>query len=210
MENKFWKMVNKIWLFGIVLFIFSCKSDVAKLDYLGHKKIENGKEIIHQIRPFKYVNQIGDTITNESLKEVVYLTDFFFTSCPSICPRVMKQMLVLHDEFKNNPQVKLVSFTMDPKRDTIQKLKTYADKIGVNESKWLFLRGDKDFTLELANDFFIAALEDDSAPGGFDHSGKIVLVDKNGHVRSFSEGTDPSTTPQLIKDVYTLLKEYEK
>lgn len=119
-------------------------------------------------------------------------------------------MLRLHDEFKNVKGVKLVSFTLDPKRDTVGKLSMYAENLGVSPNKWLFLTGDKDFTLDLADDFFVAALEDPSAPGGFDHSGKIILVDKKGRVRSFCEGTDATTIPDFIKDVYTLLDEDKK
>jgi protein SCO1 len=191
------------------LTVLSCNSRPDKLPFLGHKQIVDGKEVPPSIRRFSYANQDGDTVTNETLKNNIYITDFFFTSCPSICPRVMKQMLRLHDEFKNEDMVKLVSFTIDPKRDSIGKLAKYAQSIGVQSDKWLFLTGDKDFTLDLADDFYIAALEDPSAPGGFDHSGKIVLVDTNGHVRAFCEGTDPETIPKFIKDVKVLLNEYK-
>ena len=118
-------------------------------------------------------------------------------------------MLKIHEVFKGDDRVRLVSFTIDPKRDTADKLKLYAQNIGADTRYWHFLTGDKDETLDLAADFFVAALEDPEAPGGFDHSGKIVLVDKNGHVRSFSEGTDPDDTPGLIEDIKSLLKEYE-
>ena len=116
-------------------------------------------------------------------------------------------MLKLHDEFKSNPQVKLVSFTLDPKRDTPSKLRLYADNLEVDTDKWMFLHGDKDFTLELAQDYFVTAMEDEEAPGGFNHSGNIILVDRQGHIRSFADGTDPSETPRLIKDIYRLLDE---
>lgn len=185
----------------------SCKTEKEKLPFLGNKKIENGKEIIHTIRPFTFLNQDSVQINNDSLKDVVYIADFFFVSCPSICPKVTKQMLRLHDEFKNDKGVKLVSFTIDPKRDTVSRLKAYAKNLEVNSDKWLFLTGEKYFTLELAGDYFVAALEDATAPGGFDHSGKIVLVDKLGRVRSFCEGTDPETIPKFIDDVKTLLME---
>jgi protein SCO1/2 len=195
----------------ILLSIFlSCTAKQDKLPYLGHKRIENGKEIYHKIRPYSFLNQDSTIITNDSLKNVVYIADFFFVSCPSICPKVAKQMLKLHDEFKTNNKVRLVSFTIDPKRDTVGRLKEYANNLEVKSDKWLFLTGDKYFTLDLANDFFVAALEDPSAPGGFDHSGKIILVDKSGHVRSFCEGTEPETLPKFIEDVKTLLKEYEQ
>lgn len=199
--------LNSLFL-GLTLMTAACKpGDAAKLPVLGNPVTENGVTREHTIRPFQYLNQDSVNINNDSLSSGVYIADFFFTSCPSICPRVMKQMLRLHDEFKDVKGVRLVSFTLDPKRDTVGKLAVYAENIGVKSNKWLFLTGDKDFTLDLADDFFVAALEDPSAPGGFDHSGKIILVDRKGRVRSFCEGTDPTTIPDFIKDVYTLLDE---
>ena len=200
---------SSIILLTSICFLIACKGgkDSDNLPYLGNKNMVNGKEVLHTVRPFTYLNQDSITVTNDSLKEVIYIADFFFTSCPSICPRVMKQMLRLHDHFKNVKGVKLVSFTLDPKRDNVTRLATYASNLGVTRDKWLFLTGDKDFTLDLADDYFVAALEDPTAPGGFDHSGKIILVDKEGHVRSFCEGTEPETIPGFIKDVEKLLNE---
>jgi protein SCO1 len=199
---------------GVFIFfsmvLFSCTTSPTKLPKLGNTIVENGREVSPKIRKFDYLNQDSIHITNDSLKNNIYITDFFFTSCPSICPKVMKQMLTLHDEFKNEELIKLVSFTLDPKRDTVGKLADYATKIGVKSNKWLFLTGDKDFTLELANDYFVSALEDASAPGGFDHSGKIVLVDKEGHVRAFCEGTDPESIPKFKEEIKLLLKEYKQ
>jgi protein SCO1 len=199
-------MRNNITLIAF-FFILSCSQEVKQLPILGNPKMVNGKEVKHTIRPFNYMSQDSLPITNATLKDQIYIVDFFFTSCPSICPRVVKQMLKIHDEFKSNPNVRLVSFTLDPKRDTPSKLKKYADNLEVKADKWLFLTGDKDFTLELAHDYFVSAAEDAEAPGGFDHSGKIILVDRNGHIRSFCEGTDPSAIPAFMEDVKTLLKE---
>ena len=121
----------------------------------------------------------------------------------------LKEMTKIYDAVKDEPNVKLVSFTLDPKRDDVAKLKLYANNLGIDHNKWYFLTGDKDATLELANTFFVAAFEDADAPGGFDHSGKILLIDKVGHVRSFSEGTDPENTPKIIADVAKLLESYK-
>lgn len=193
--------------FAIMLFLTACKP--KPLPYLGNTVMENGKPVYHKIRNFSYMNQDSVEVTNVTLSKHVYVTDFFFTSCPSICPKVMKEMLRIHEAFANDDRVKLVSFSIDPKRDTPEKLKLYAQNIGADTRYWHFLTGDKDETLDLAGDFFIAALEDPTAPGGFDHSGKIVLVDKKGHVRSFTEGTEPGDTPDFIEDIKKLLKEYE-
>lgn len=191
-------------LFFTAIITNGCKEE-AELPILGNVAEEDGKKVYHQIRDWTYLNQDSVAVTNKDLGEYVYVADFFFTSCPSICPKVAKEMLRIYDEFKDEPRVKLVSFTIDPNRDTPSKLNLYASNLDVNNDKWWFLSGDKGETLELASDYFVAALEDAEAPGGFDHSGKIVLVDKNGHVRSFSEGTDPETTPKIIKDVKKLI-----
>lgn len=199
-------MIGRILLLLTITTIYlSCKPQT--LPYLGNTDFADGKPKYHTIRDFSYLNQDSIVITNKLLSNQVYVADFFFTSCPSICPKVMKEMLNIHEKFKGDDRVKLVSFTIDPKRDDVNRLRMYADNIGADTQYWHFLTGDKDETLDLAADFFVAALEDPTAPGGFDHSGKIVLVDKNGHVRSFTEGTEPADTPKFIKDIKKLLNE---
>ena len=191
-----------------ILIFISCegKKD-EKLPYLGNRIVENGREIYHKIREFNYLNQDRIFIGSDTLEDYIYVADFFFTSCPSICPKVMKEMTKIYEAFKDEPRVKLLSFTIDPVRDDVPKLRLYADNLGIDHDKWYFLTGDKEETFELANDFFVVALEDPEAPGGFDHSGKIILVDRQGHVRSFSEGTDSDQTPRLITDIKKLLNE---
>ncbi|HMP29811.1 MAG TPA: SCO family protein [Saprospiraceae bacterium] len=195
-------------IFGLFI-VFSCK-DNTTLPYLGQTVTLDGVTQNHTIPDWKMFNQDSIEVTNKSLAPYVYVADFFFTSCPSICPRVAKEMLKIHDEFKDDPNVKIVSFTLDPKRDTPSKLKLYGDNLGIDHDKWWMLSGNKDTTLTLASSYFVAAFEDDSVPGGFDHSGKIILVDHQGHIRSFSEGTDPSETPRLIKDIKKLLTQEVK
>ncbi len=190
------------------LLFVSCKNNET-LPYLGQTVVENGKEIHHKVGQFSHYNQDSVLMNNASLSEYVYVADFFFTSCPSICPKVAKQMLRIYDTVKDEPMVKLVSFTIDPKRDDVKKLRLYADNLGIDHNKWYFLTGDKEATLELANTYFVAAFEDADAPGGFDHSGKILLVDKDGHVRSFSEGTDPENTPKIMEDIKKLVASYK-
>ncbi|MEE9438280.1 MAG: SCO family protein [Saprospiraceae bacterium] len=196
--------------FSTLLLFNSCKDSPAKeLPILGHKSMVNGDQEYHTIPDWKYATQDNIDLTNKDLSNVIYVADFFFISCPSICPKVMKEMTKIYKEFENIPGIKLVSFTLDPKRDTPEKLKAYAQKLGVSNDKWIFLHTDKESIYDLAAKYFVPAYEDKNVPGGFDHSGKIILVDHDGHVRSFSEGTDASNTPKLIKDIKTLLKEYE-
>jgi protein SCO1/2 len=204
------KLFNKLVYALIIVIVFnSCKTDNGTLPFLGNKTIIDGKEVAHTIPDWNYINQDSLSVSNKDLKEYIYVADFFFTSCPSICPKVAKEMLNIYEAFDKDERVKLVSFTIDPKRDTPSKLKLYSNNLGIDANKWIFLTGDKDATFELANEYFVVAFEDADAPGGFDHSGKIILIDKEGHIRSFSEGTDPSTTGKLIEDIKILLKEYD-
>ena len=200
----------KLGLF-IALFFIACSETPNKtLPIIGQYEIVDGDTIYHQIPQFEFVNTDSQTVSNSDFKDNIYLADFFFVHCPSICPKVKKQMLRIYDKYEDNDMVKLVSHTIDPKRDTPEKLKKYAQKLDVNTDKWIFLSGEKEALLDIADDYFVAAMEDPEAPGGFDHSGKIILVDKKGHVRSFAEGTEPDDVTRLLEDIDTLLKEYEK
>lgn len=208
---KPWKM-NKLFFLAIVaslLAVSSCKEKERTLPIIGKKEIINGDTIWHTIPEFKFTNCDGKRISNDDLRNNIYLADFFLISCPSICPKVKKQMLRIYEEFENDARVKLVSHTIDPKRDTPERLRKYADQLGVNTRKWMFLRGEKEEILDIAESYFVAAYEDEEAPGGFDHSGKIILVDKDRHVRSFAEGTEPDDVTRLIRDIHVLLKSYE-
>lgn len=193
-----------------LLWASSCKPTPKDLPYIGEKTEVNGEIKNYQIPHWTYTDQDGNPFTDKDLSEYIYVTDFFFISCPSICPMVMKQMKRIYEAYKDDPRVKIVSFTIDPKRDTPEKLKEYSRKLNVDNEKWIFLTGEKEATFDLANTYFIAALEDPDAPGGFDHSGKIILIDKERHVRSFSEGTEAEETPRLIRDMKILLDSYEK
>ncbi len=198
-------------ILGLLLTLLSCKEEpTGPLKVLGNTKMVDGKEVQHTVGIVNHYSTDSTLITNKELEKYIYVADFFFTSCPSICPKVTKEMMKIYGAVIDDPMVRMVSFTIDPKRDTPAKMKLYAENLGVDTKKWLFLNGDMDATHELANTYFVPAMVDKNAPGGFDHSGKIILVDKEGRVRSFSEGTDPATTPQLIKDIEKLKEEYKK
>lgn len=192
------------------LFYVACKPvDKQPLPKLGNVVIENGDTIYHTVGQFNLLNQDSLLVDNSILKGNIYISDFFFLNCPTICPKVMKQMLRLYIRYEDNPTIKLVSHTLDPKRDTPSALKQYATNLDVDHSKWLFLTGNKDHIYDIKNDYFIAATEDSDVPGGITHSGQIILVDKEGHVRSFAEGTDPLKVEHLIEDIDKLIQEYD-
>lgn len=193
---------------SLLAIFLSCNQKDKTLPIIGNQTDLDGSIIEHKIRDFKLINQLGDTITNSSLAGRVYVVDFFFTSCPSICPKVKKQMLRIYEHTKHYSDFTLVSHTIDPKRDSVKTLKIYADNLGIDHNRWWFLTGNKDTLMTLANeDYFIAALVAPDAPGGFDHSGKLILLDKNARVRGFCEGTDPESVDNFMKDIDILMKE---
>jgi len=140
----------------------------------------------------------------------LYIADFFFTSCPSICPKVQKQMLRLYDRYKDDGRVLLLSHTIDQRHDSVTVLNRYAHNLGVDTDKWKFLTAEKDSIFDLADKYFVSAVEDPSAPKGFDHSGRIILLDKNRYVRGFCEGTDPESVTAFFSTVDQLLAEEYK
>ena len=203
---------NKLYSLLIILSITvnSCvEKDNSPLPIIGNREVVDGDTIYHTIPPFEFMSQDSTLITNASLSEGLYISDFFFMSCPSICPKVKKQMLRIYDKYEGNPKLKFVSHTLDPKRDTPPRLKLYAENLGVDTNQWMFLTGDQDDIMDMADEYFVAAMEDASAPGGFDHSRKILLVDTKGHIRAFADGTDPESVDDFFGDIEKLFSEYE-
>ena len=201
--------LSKILLFALVFSLISACQDNEALPIYGKTKIEGTDTTYHQIPDFSFMNQDSQMVNNESLADHIYISDFFFMSCPSICPKVKRQMLKIYDHFENEGLVKLVSHTIDPKRDTPDKLKMYANNLEVKTDKWWFLTAEKGEIMDIADEYFVVAIEDPDAPGGFDHSGKIILVDKDRHVRAFAEGTDPEDVDNFLLDIQKLIDEYK-
>lgn len=181
----------------------------GELPILGNREVVDGETVYKTIPDFAFINQNGDTVTNETFAGKAYLVDFFFLSCPTICPKVTKQMLRLHDEFRDDERILLLAHTVDPKRDTPERLGKYAENLEVSANKWHFVTGDQDELYEIADDYFSIAIENPDAPGGFDHSGRIILVDPQGRVRSFANGTNAEEVTRLMDDVRLLLREME-
>ncbi|MBT8187481.1 MAG: SCO family protein [Croceitalea sp.] len=144
--------------------------------------IANGKK--RSVPPFSFIDQDSVLITDEDLLGKVYVVDFFFTTCPTICPIMTKNLKELQNTFGKNDDFALASFTINPRYDTPSRLKTYANSYGANEN-WHFLTGDQDKIYQLAREgFYILANEVEDAPGGFEHSGMFALIDKKGYIRS--------------------------
>ena len=154
-------------------------SDSDELAYL----IINGEP--KKVAPFSFTNQDGKTISNKDFEGKVYLVEFFFTTCPTICPRMNKNLVDIQNNFPNNNEFGIASFTINPEYDTPEILKAYAENYGVTNQNWHFLTGDKNAIYDLANKGFnLYAEQVEGAPGGFEHSGNFALIDKKGFIRS--------------------------
>lgn len=138
-----------------------------------------------KVPPFSFLNQDSVRITNEDYLGKVYVVDFFFTTCPTICPIMTNNLVELQETFQDDEDFGVASFTINPRNDTPSVLKAYTHKYGITDKDWNLLTGDQAKIYELAQEgFYILASEDQEAPGGFEHSGMFALVDKNGYIRS--------------------------
>jgi protein SCO1 len=200
-----------------IMVLAACKSNNKKvLPIYGQRSAEtktvNGQQVtdtVYQTIPaFTFVNQYGDSTGSKNLQNDIYVADFFFTSCPSICPIMQRNMLNVYKAFKDSADVKIVSFTIDPRHDTVPVLKKYADKLGVTGNTWWFLRGDKDKVYDMAaKNFLVSVSQDSTVAGGYVHQGYFVLVDKQKRVRGAYDGTNMQQVNQLIEDIKTLKAE---
>lgn len=210
--------MKQISLIILVISIIAACGEVKssyELPILGRKEIVekevNGEmikdTIFHTIAPFQFVDQDSTIITNATFHNQVYVADFFFTSCPTICPVMKQQMLRIYEEYLNDPEVAILSHTIDPKHDTVAVLKDFSEKLGVESSKWHFVTGSQDDIYEIGEtSYMVVANEDESAPGGYIHSGAFLLVDKKGRIRGVYDGTVPEQVDILINDIKRLTK----
>ncbi len=189
---------------------FSCGLEPKESDtlpILGRTEMIDGDTLYHTIPDFSFINQDSQVISEETFAGKAYVVDFFFVSCPTICPKVTRQMLRIHDRFKEEERLLLLAHSIDTKRDTVGRLKEYAEGLGVESNKWHFVTGVKEEIYEIADDYFSIAIEDPTAPGGFDHSGRIILVDEERHIRSYCDGTDEEEVNRFMGDIEKLLVE---
>lgn len=151
-------------------------SDLAFIEINGEPK---------RVPEFSFINQEGKTITNKNYEGKVYLVEFFFTTCPTICPRMNKNLIQIQNTFKGFEDFGVASFTINPDFDTPEVLKSYAEKYGVTNPNWHLMTGDKDIIYKLSNEGFnLYTAEEEDVAGGFEHSGNFALIDKKGFIRS--------------------------
>lgn len=191
-----------------------------RLDNVGLKTSKSDGKLI-TIGPapkFELTNQDGKKVSNETYKGKVYVLEFFFTTCPSICPKMNLSMLEIEKTFFGNPNFGIVSITIDPAHDTPQVLKDHAKLLGVKSSTWNFLTGDKTTIMDLSNKGFnLYAGENSKVSGGFEHSGLFALIDKDGNIRCrkdefgnpniYYDGLDKKGVREIQEDIKILLEE---
>jgi protein SCO1/2 len=212
------------WLILLVLLIAACGKKNAvqqqltvyqpSLPYMGPHIIQEREEngviitdtIYHTIPPFSFIDQDGNVVTEKTVDGKVYIADFFFTTCPSICPKMGATLQLVQEKLKNEPQFMILSHSIDPEHDTPAVLKEYAKKMGANEAQWKFLTGSRDSIYTICEESYMAfAYEDANAEGGFVHSGFLVLIDQNRHIRGAYDGTRAELADSIVADVKRLL-----
>ena len=187
----------------------------AKVQILGQKLVEkktvNGQveydTVSATIPPFQFVDQDGATVDTNTVKGKIYVVDFFFTHCPSICPKMKAEMHKVYEKYKDDPNVLILSHSIDPARDSISALKTYSDKLNLKSSKWHFLTGNKDSIYAISENYLAFVKEDKDAAGGFVHDGNFILIDRQRRVRGYYDGTTDEGAEKLLRDIETVLHE---
>ena len=203
-------------LLSVISLLFllpSCQqteNEDKSLPILGRREVVDNDTIYHQIADFAFVDQDSAMVTEATFEDKIYVADFFFTSCPTICPIMKTQMLRVYEVFENDPAVAFLSHSIDPEHDTVAVLKEFSDRLGVESDKWHFVTGKKaDIFKQGQTSYMVTAMEDASEPGGFIHSGAFILVDKDRHIRGVYDGTKEDQVDKLIEDIRVLKNEYK-
>lgn len=205
------KIVNRIQNGNVV------KGD--RLDSVSNNGTISDKLVVIGPAPkFELIDQNKKSITNKDYSNKVYVLEFFFATCPSICPKMNKNLIEVQNQFFGNPNFGIVSITIDPEHDTAEVLKAHAELLGVKSSNWHFLTGDKKYIYDLANKGFnLYAGENSKVNGGFEHSGFFALIDKKGNIRCrkdeygnpilYYEGIENEGVQAIKEDIAILLRE---
>ena len=199
------------------LLIKSGKNQYKTLEYFGPRepviRSENGNTVTdtvyHTVGTFSLLDSDSNIVTERITENKVFVADFFFTTCTTICPKMTMQLKRVQDKFRNDSTVNIVSFTVDPGNDTPAVLKAYAKKYDAIPGKWYFLTGPRDQIYDLArHSYFITAMEGDGHPDAFVHSEQLVLIDREKHIRGFYDGTDYHDVKKLMEDIEVLQLQY--
>ena len=212
------------------IFVYSAEENFfVTLNYVGPKEAvkainEDGEEfmdtVYYTIPDWEFTTQDDSTLSNDELAGKIYVANFFFSTCPSICPAMNYNVVQVQERFKGYEDFRIVSFSVDPTHDTVEVLKAYEKRIGATPGRWYFLTGDQNAIYKTAEGYFTNAMEDSLAAGGFLHSENLVLVDWKGRIRSGVDdhgnlkgvynGLSADEINKLKDDIKVLIAEYEK
>ena len=177
-----------------------------RLPILGERTLEGVDTLYHRIGSFSLFNQEGVLFSEKDIGGRVYVADFFFTRCPTICPVMARQMRRVYEVFEGHEEFLLVSHTVDPAHDTPAILKEYASRLEVNDSQWIFLTGEADAIYALASQYLSVSMPDSTAPGGFLHSGAFLLMDRQRRIRGVYDGTSEEEVSTLLEDIVCVIR----
>ncbi len=207
------KLNQTLSLAAIVVAVLfcACKPHNEKkilLPIIGEKKLSNNDTIYHTIGDFSFTNQFGETVNNKTVENKIFVADFFFATCQSICPQMSGNLRDVQKAFETDDSVLILCHTVNPMHDTVEVLNAYGQKYEAKKNKWHFLTGDKKQIYDLAKtSYLVNAFEDDGTPEGFLHSELLLLIDKKGRIRGMYDGTDKVQVTKLIKDIKLLKQE---
>lgn len=202
---------------AISAFAISCSSPSAQkeLPYIGESSVEekvvDGQTVVdtvqYTIPNFSFLNQDSVLVTEKNFDNKIFVANFFFTNCPSICPTMQRNLLQVYERYKDDDRVAFLSHSIDFKYDSPAVLKDYADKLGVTDDRWQFVMGSKKDIYGMADSYYVYTKEDETAPGGYDHQGYFMLVDQNKHIRGAYDGTLLDQIDLLLADMEILLNQ---
>ena len=211
------KQNKTIWAFALAAIILPVaayavitwyEQKIQQLPVIGESEYINGKLTKHQIGDFQLTNQDGNNITPETWKNKIVVCNFFFTRCPSICPKMTSNIKKVEEKYKNDDEIIFNSFSVDPEGDNVAQLNSYAHLYDIHSSNWQLLTGNKKEIYKLArNSFLVVAAEGDGGPKDFIHSDKVTLVDKQQRIRGYYDGTSEKEIKELITDIKKLKNE---
>jgi len=217
---KKYKLFISFWIIGsiIVLYLFNDaltpqkKLPIFQPAMVNYELVDSTLQFVkkfHKISNFKLINQNGKIITNRDYDNKIYVADFFFTTCPTICPIMTDNMLKIQNKILDDPDVFLLSHTVTPKIDSVGQLKKYSIEKGVVDSKWNLVTGDKKQIYELARKSYLCVKTDgDGGPYDMIHTENFILIDPDRRIRGFYDGTNTKEIKKLIKDISILKEEY--
>ncbi len=207
--DKWTRRSGGIFLSLLLFLSTQCKN--KSLPILGHRQEINGQVVYSKVPSFQLFNQDSVVVDSAYINDRCHLACFFFSSCPSICPKVMRSIKFLEGQLGDREDLLFLCFSIDHKRDTVRRLKEYKQRIGIQSNRVHFLHiPDQAEVKRISEAYMSTALEDPQAPGGFDHSGWILLVDKNRHLRAYASGTDDKEVKRLAAEVKALLNEDQR